>query len=170
MKKVLLGISFALLTGIVILAIMGSKMQEIKTEIHIDAKAEKVWEVLMDFDKWQDWSPIIKQSKGSAQVGSQLQMTMVGKSEGESGPSYKPKIEEMSKPHFFRWRAHMMASFIMTNDKVFELTETENGTKLVHKELFKGLMAPIFCGQMEKGVPPMLNKFNQALKALVEKK
>ena len=62
----------------------------------------------------------------------------------------------------------MMAGFIFTNDKVFELHETSTGTRVVHKELFSGLLAPIFCGQMEKGVPPMLEAMNQALKQLAE--
>jgi len=63
----------------------------------------------------------------------------------------------------------MLAGFIFTNYKVFELEETTSGTLLTHKEMFKGLLAPIFCGQMEKGVPPMLNSMNKALKDLVEK-
>jgi len=63
----------------------------------------------------------------------------------------------------------MLTGFIFTNYKVLELEETESGTRLIHKEMFKGLLAPIFCGQMEKGVPPMLNSMNQALKELAEK-
>lgn len=169
MKKILIAASGLLIIGIIYLAVKGNDMQEIRTEIEIAAPPEKVWEILMDFDKWQEWSPIIKQSSGSAAIGSKLQMTMMGKEEGKNGPSYSPKIEEMNKPKLFRWRAHMMAGFIMTNDKVFELQATPTGTKLIHKELFKGLLAPIFCGQMEKGVPPMLNSMNKALKELAEK-
>jgi len=63
----------------------------------------------------------------------------------------------------------MLAGFIFTNDKVFELEETNTGTRLTHKELFSGLLAPIFCGQMEKGVPPMLDSMNKALKEQAEK-
>jgi hypothetical protein len=63
----------------------------------------------------------------------------------------------------------MMAGFIFTNYKIFELVKTSTGTKLIHTESFKGLLAPIFCGQMEEGVPPMLKSMNDALKILAEK-
>jgi len=63
----------------------------------------------------------------------------------------------------------MMVGFLFTNDKIFELEETATGTRLVHKELFSGMLSPLFCEQMEKGVPPMLNAMNKALKELVEK-
>lgn len=94
---------------------------------------------------------------------------MVGKEKGKDGPKYNPTITELEEPNYFRWRAHMFAGFIFTNDKIFELEETNSGTRLTHKEMFSGLLAPIFCGQMEKGVPPMLNSMNKALKKLAEK-
>ena len=158
-----------MLIGIIYLAIEGSDMQEIKTEIEISAPPSKVWGIIADIDNWQEWSPIINASHGVAAVGSKLSITMVGKEEGKDGPKYNPIITELDEPDYFRWRAHMLAGFIFTNYKIFELKETSSGTRLTHTESFKGLLAPIFCGQMEKGVPPMLNSMNAALKDLVEK-
>lgn len=43
-----------------------------------------------------------------------------------------------------------------------DLDTPPKGTKLIHKELFSGLLAPIFCWQMEKSVPSMLNAMNKA--------
>ena len=95
---------------------------------------------------------------------------MVGKEEGENGPKYNPVITELDESKYLRWRAHMLAGFIFTNDKIIRLEQTSSGTRVIHKELFKGMLAPIFCGQMEEGVPPMLNSMNKALKELVEQK
>ena len=170
-KKILIGIGVLLIIGITYLGIVGSDAQVISTEIDIDAAPDKVWEVLVKVEKWQEWSPIIKKSSGKTAVGEALEITMVGKEPGEDGPTYNPEIIELDAPKAFRWRAHMMAGFIMTNDKSFELEENSSGgTKLIHKEWFSGLLAPIFCGQMEEGVPPMLNKMNGALKKLIEQK
>jgi hypothetical protein len=94
---------------------------------------------------------------------------MMGKEQGKDGPKYNPIITELEEPNYLRWRAHMLTGFIFTNYKVLELEESNSGTRLIHKEMFKGLLAPIFCGQMEKDVPPMLNSMNQALKVLAEK-
>lgn len=169
-KKIVLIFIGIVSVGLIYLSIKGQEMQEIRTEIEIAASPAKVWGILTDINKWHEWSPIINQSSGNASLGSKLDMTMVGKEEGKDGPKYSPEITQLDEAKYFRWRAHMMAGFIFTNDKVFELEETATGTKLIHKELFSGLLAPIMCGQMEKGVPPMLNSMNLALKELAEKK
>ena len=169
MKKILITIIVLLGAGIVYLAVAGSELQEIKTEIEISAPPAKVWSILTDINNWQAWSPIIKGSQGEASIGSELTIAMIGKKEGEDGPIYNPVITELEEPKHLRWQAHMLAGFIFTNYKVLELEATSSGTRLIHKEMFKGMLAPVFCGQMEKGVPPMLNSMNQALKALAEK-
>jgi len=161
-----MGLVFA---GIAYLAVEGSKMQEITTEIDISAPPSKVWSIITDINNWQEWSPIINESHGTATVGSTLSITMMGKEKGKDGPKYNPTITELEEPKYFRWRAHMLAGFIFTNDKIFELEETNSGTRLTHKEMFSGLLAPVICGHMEKGVPPMLNSMNKALKDLSEK-
>jgi len=168
-NKIILAIVGILVVGLGYLAVKGNEVQEIRTEIEISAPPSKVWSLLTDIDQWQEWSPIINESMGNAEVGETLEITMIGKEEGKNGPKYSPVITQLEEPKYFRWRAKMMAGFIFTNDKIFELVETKNGTRLIHKELFSGLLAPIFCGQMEQGVPPMLNSMNQALKEMAEK-
>jgi hypothetical protein len=66
------------------------------------------------------------------------------------------------------WRAHMLAGFIFTNEKILKLEETESGTRLIHIETFKGLMVPLMSSSLEKNLPPMLDSMNNALKELLE--
>ncbi len=169
MKKIILVVLALAFVGIVYLSIAGRNMQQIKTEIEIAAPPSKVWKIITDIDKWQEWSPTINASKGDATVGSKLSITMMSKEKGKDGPQYNPVITQLDEAKYFHWRAHMMAGFIFTNDKIFKLEETSAGTKLTHIETFKGLVTPLFKGQMEKGVPPMLNAMNKALKELAEK-
>lgn len=143
-------------------------MREIRTEIDIAAPAAKVWSTLMDFDSWKNWNPTVSEATGAASLGSKLKVTMCGKG-GKSAQSYAPTITSFEKPKLFRWRATMIAGFLFTNDKVFELQETNSGTKLIHKELFDGVLVPMFWGKFEKFVPPMLVSMNEALKKNVEK-
>jgi hypothetical protein len=169
MKKIFITLIALAVAGIIYLAVAGSELQEIETVIEISAPPSKVWAVITDINNWKEWSPIIKESHGTASVGSELTITMIGKEEGKDGPKYSPIITELNEPHYFKWRAHMLADFVFTNYKIFELEETGSGTRLTHKELFKGLLAPVFCGKMEEGVPPMLNSMNTAMKNLAEK-
>ena len=143
-------------------------MQTIKTEIEIAAPPEKIWGIITDVDKWHDWSPTINASSGTVSLGSTVSITMMSKEPDKDGPKYQPKIIQLDKPTLFQWRAHMMAGFLFTNDKIIELEKTDTGTKVTHSETFKGLMAAMMRGQMEKGVPPMLNSMNEALKNVAE--
>ncbi len=168
MKRAFQIIGIILLLGIVYLSIAGRNMQTVSTEIDIQASPEKVWSILTDIDKWHKWSPTINASSGDAAVGSTVTITMMSKEAGKDGPKYNPTFLRLDEPNTFHWRAHMMAGFIFTNDKIIELEKTDTGTKLTHKETFKGLMAAMMKGQMDKGVPPMLNMMNEALKELAE--
>lgn len=144
-------------------------MKTITTEIDISASPDKVWKILVDIPKWQDWSPVINKSSGIASLGSKLKITMCSKTPGENGPSYSPIIKMLEENKRMEWSAKMMAGFIMTNGKIIELEKTNSGTRLIHKETFSGLMSNMMWKHMESGVPPMLNQMNKALKDLAEK-
>lgn len=144
-------------------------MEEVVTEITIEAEPEKVWALIVDIPKWSEWSPIINRSAGSGELGAQLSITMCSKTEGLDGPKYRPKIIEIDPARRLRWRAKMLAEFIFTNDKILELEKTNSGTKLIHKELFGGFMGKRMCsGKMKENVAKMLDRMNQALKQTAE--
>jgi len=141
-------------------------MRELRTEIQISAPIDQVWQVLTDFDHWKGWNPIVKQASGSASLGSKLNITISGEDCKEM--SYQPHVLEVNPPKIFRWRATMMAGFIFTNDRVFELKEKNGGTEFTHKEEFSGLMVPMCWKKMNQFVLPMLEKMNKALKGKLE--
>ena len=143
-------------------------MREIRTEIEIAAPVTKVWSILTGFDNWKEWNPIVNQASGVAPPGSKLSMTMCC-GDGKEGNKYMPVVTNVEDPKSFRWRAIMMAGFLFTNDKVFELEETGPGTRLVHIEAFSGILVPLFWGKMEKSITPMLESMNDALKIKAEK-
>jgi len=148
--------------------VKGNTMKEIITEIEINKSTEKVWNILTDFNNWTEWNPIINQASGAANLGSKLTITMRGDN-GKDGPKYMPIVTINQEPKTFRWRAKMMSGFMFTNDKVFELEETSSGTRLIHKELYSGVLASLFWNKLNNHVPTMLNSMNDALKIKVEK-
>jgi len=163
MKKLILIIFIVILASCLLLWTKGNTMREIRTEIDIAAPPTKVWGILTDFDNWKNWNPIINQASGTASFGSELSMTMRG-DDGKDGPKYMPIVTNFEEPVFFRWRAKMMAGFLFTNDKVFELEEIGSGTRLIHREQFSGILVPLFWSKLKKGVPSMLKSMNDALK------
>jgi len=170
-KKLILAVVALIVVSGLILWVKGNAMREIRTEIDINAPMEKVWSVVTDIDKWEEWSPIINQASGAASLGSELTITMIsedGKG-SKDGPKYMPVVTIYQEPKVFRWRAKMMAEFIFTNDKVFELEEISSGTRLIHKEMYKGMIVPLFWSKLNDHVPSMLESMNDALKEKIEK-
>lgn len=168
MKKIAMALVLLVLIATAYLAVAGKKTQIIRTEISIAAPPAEVWKILTDIESWHVWNPTVNASSGEASVGADLTMTMMSEQAGVDGPKYSPKIIQLDEPNTFRWRAHMMASFIFSNEKLIELEKTESGTKMVHTETFKGIMAALMRGSMENGVTPILNRMNEALKELAE--
>ena len=138
-------------------------MREIRTEIEIAAPPTKVWSILMDFDNWKDWNPI-SHASGAASLGSKLTITMCA-DKGKAPMKYMPIVTSFDAPKFFRWRGKMMAGFLMTNDKVFELQESGSGTRLIHRELFSGLLVPMFWGKLNKGVVAHVNVHERGIES-----
>ena len=79
MKKFIILLICILLLGTSYLALVANDVQIITTEIEISAPPSKVWEIIIDVNSWQDWSPIINASQGEANVGSTLNITMMSK-------------------------------------------------------------------------------------------
>ena len=143
-------------------------MREIRTEIEINASQMEVWDILMAFDKWSDWNPTVNQASGTATLGSKVSIIMAA-SEGKNGQKYSADITTFEAPRSFRWRAVMMAGFLMTNDRSFELEPAGEGTKLINTEHFSGLLVSLLWSKLENFVPDSLKSMNEALKRRAEK-
>ena len=141
-------------------------MRELTTEIQLPFPIDQVWDVLTDIEHWTDWNPTVKKAGGSSAMGSKLSITIDGG--GERDASYTPTVVELDGPRRFRWRTKMMGGLMFTNDRVFELTEKDGGTHLVHKEAFGGLMVPMMWKKLSGFVVPNLEKMNEALKTKLE--
>ena len=60
-------------------------MRVLETEIHITASPERVWSVLMDFDRYPDWNPFIRRARGRVEVGEKLEVVSIVCDDGKRG-------------------------------------------------------------------------------------
>jgi len=145
----------------------GDPMREISSEIEIYADQSDVWEVLVNFDNWAEWNPSVKEAKGTGTLGSKVNLTMASP-EGKKGKAYTVTITTFEAPRSLRWRAVMMAGFLMTNDRSLELISTGGSTRVVNTEHFSGMLVNLFWGKLQSFVPGSLKKMNEALKEKAE--
>ena len=72
------------------------KMKEIRTEIIINSKPEKVWDILTDFERHPEWNPFIKSISGNKKVGEHLAIVENGKIYLWSEPSNPAELSSDS--------------------------------------------------------------------------
>ena len=50
-------------------------MKELRSEIEIQASAERVWQLLTDFASFPQWNPFIRKASGNIRVGNDSKST-----------------------------------------------------------------------------------------------
>ena len=135
---------------------------ELRTQIMIKAKPEKVWEVLMDFEKYAEWNPFILSIMGKAAVGEKLNVHI-------QGMKFRPKVKKLALGQNFVWLGHLLFPGIFDGRHSFELEEQADGsTHFIHSESFKGILVPLFKKQLMNQTQAGFEAMNEALKARVE--
>ena len=144
-------------------------MKELKTEILINAKPQKVWAILIDFQNYYTWNPFIKSISGNVTVGNQITVKL--EPPGAKGMTFTPKVLVFEKNREFRWIGKILFSGLFDGEHKFELIENENGTTTFRQsEKFKGILVPLFKKTIDIYTANGFNRMNQKLKELAEGK
>ena len=135
------------------------------TEIDIDAPAQKVWEVLTDFDNMASWSSTFRNFEGDFREGGDITVSV--KSLGRIN-QVKHKIFVKEGEHFGWNDTKMMGAGDYHVYKVEDLGDGK--TRFIHSDKQEGGMAwvvgPLLFNLIVK---PMYMTFNRELKAQAEK-
>jgi hypothetical protein len=142
-------------------------MRELRTEIMVSSNPEKIWTVLMDLPGWATWNPIVTKIEGPLKIGAKLLITMCDES-GKKNMSYESTITELDENKRFSFIGSMMARFMFSAERIFEIEEKGEGTQFIQREIYKGILVPIFWSKLNKRALPMLQSMNEALKRKVE--
>lgn len=142
-------------------------MREIVTEIHIQAAADTVWSILTDFGSYQDWNPFIQQAKGEAIVGQRLEnRPKVSKGRGVV---FRPVVTKVVSGRELRWYGHLLIPGLSDGEHIFEIEPSRRkGVRLVHRQIFKGLLVPILWPLMGGKTRSGFIRMNEALKTKSE--
>ena len=142
-------------------------MRQIETEILINAKPNKIWQILTDFEKYPDWNPFIQSIEGEKSVGNRLRVFL--KPPDNKGMIFKPLILEWEPEKEFRWKGKLGISGIFDGEHYFILEESpDNQTKFIHGEKFSGILVPLV-GKMLEKTKDGFNLMNEAIKKECEK-
>lgn len=140
-------------------------MRRIETSITIDASPELVWAALTDFASFPDWNPFIMSAAGKLEPGRRLDLKI--KPDGGRPWSISPVLLNVEHARELRWRGKILVSGLFDGEHVFQLTESADGTRLEHFEVFTGILVPLAWGSLEQPTRRGFIAMNEALKKRV---
>lgn len=146
--------------------IKGASMREIRTSIEIETEPTVVWDILMDFEAYNEWNPFIRSIDGAAVEGARIDVQL-GAS-GKKPMSFTPVVQETSAPKRFSWLGSVVTKGIFDGKHQFELEEIDSGTRFHQYEEFSGFLAPLMLAAIGKTTTRGFEEMNAALKTRAE--
>jgi hypothetical protein len=138
---------------------------ELRTEIDIAAPVEQVWAHLVDLPAWADWNPFIRSARGSAAVGERLSLRM--EPPGGRALTIGPTVTVVSAPTALEWLGHLGVRGVFDGRHRFDLVATDEGTRLVQKESFRGVLVRPLRRSLDRNTRAGFEAMNEALRRRV---
>jgi hypothetical protein len=144
-------------------------MLEIRTEIHIEASAPRVWRALTDFKAFPDWNPFVLAVEGEPKKGARLKVTI--RTAGGGDMTFRPRVLAANEGRELRWRGRLLVPGVFDGEHYFEVSELGNGrSRLVHGERFSGLLVPWLRRGLESSTRSGFMAMNRAVKRRLERR
>lgn len=140
-------------------------MRVIRTEVEIAAPPAAVWRVLTDLGRYRVWNPFIQEAEGEIAVGELLTLRMF--SGGSKPRTMTPEVVAVRENAEFRWRGVLWWPWVFGAEHQFALSETSDGTRVVHSEQFFGVLVPLL-GRLIDQTEQDFKALDEALKERVE--
>lgn len=142
-------------------------MKELRTEIEIEASPERVWQLLTDFDRFPEWNPFIRRASGKVETGAKLDVYL--QPSNARGMSFRPTVLKAEPNRELRWLGRLFMPGLFDGEHIFTIeSQVENRVRFVQREIFTGLLVPLFARRLDTDIRRDFEEMNQALKERAE--
>ena len=138
-------------------------MKKVSATTWIDASPMKVWAILTDLGRYQDWNPFFREAAGEIAVGRRIFLRAYPA--GGRPMKIRPTIIAADAGAELGWAARLPG--IISGEHRFTLRSGNGGTLVVQSETFRGLLIP-FSGKALARAETSFQALNDALKARAE--
>jgi hypothetical protein len=117
-------------------------MKELRTEIEIQAPAERIWKLLTDFAGFPRWNPFIRRVKGDLRVGNRLEVRL--QPSGTRGMIFRPMVLSVEPGRELRWLGHLLVPGLFDGEHRFTIEPLgADRVRFTQSERFTGLLVPV---------------------------
>ena len=142
-------------------------MKELRSEIEIQASAERVWQILTDFASFPNWNPFIRRANGEPRIGAKLEVFL--QPSGARGMTFRPEVLKAEPNHELRWLGHLLVPGLFDGEHIFIIEPLgANRVRFVQREIFTGLLVPLLARWLNTGTFRGFEEMNHALKRRAE--
>jgi len=140
--------------------------KDIRTEIEIDAPADKVWRIISDFESFPSWNPFVVKVLGKAEEGATLNIEVQLPESRKL--KFTPLVLKAEPNRELRWVGSMPLG--MFRGEHFYVIEpiSENKIRFVHGEHFSGWLVALIWAMVGKQTEKGYVLMNEALKKRAE--
>lgn len=139
----------------------------IRTSIEIDAPADRVWDILINFDDYLKWNPFITNIQGEAVQGAQLEVFI--RPSGGKGMTFKSKVIKCEPNMEFRWKGKLFVPGLFDGEHSFQINPIgDNRVEFVQQENFSGTLVGLVLRMIGKATQQGFEAMNLALKTQAE--
>ena len=131
-------------------------MKQLRREVEIAAPAERVWDVLVDFDAYPEWNPFIRTIQGACEPGARLTVRI--EPPGARGMTFKPTVLRVEPARELAWLGRALVPGVFDDG---------GRSRLVQSERFSGLLVPVFAKTL-RATEGGFDAMNAALKTRSE--
>ena len=123
-------------------------MKQLRSEVEIAAPAERVWDVLVDFDAYPEWNPFIRTIQGACEPGARLTVRI--EPPGARGMTFKPTVLRVEPGRELAWLGRVLVAGVFDGEHTFTIEQLDGGrSRLVQSERFSGLLVPVFAKTLQ---------------------
>jgi hypothetical protein len=142
-------------------------MNELHSQIEINASAERVWAILTDFASYPQWNPFIRRISPEPTTGERLKVRL--EAPDSRGITLSPKVLAADPNHQLRWLGHLFVAGLLDGEHSFVIRSLEEERVVfLQRETFRGLLVALIARSLENSTLRGFEEMNRALKARAE--
>ena len=142
-------------------------MKAISTNIIINASAERVWSVLMNFPAYPHWNPFLVSVEGKVALGNRMKVK--ARSSGANEMVFTPKITVYKEGRELQWSGHFLFPGLFDGRHVFRIVDNgDNTVTFIHEEIFTGILVSFYSNMLDDDTKEGYLRMNEKLKEICE--
>jgi hypothetical protein len=142
-------------------------MKELRSEIEIQASAERVWQILTDFASFPQWNPFMRRASGEVRMGARLEVYI--QPSGARGMTFKPVVLKAEPGRELHWLGRLFVPKLFDGEHILTIEPLDaHRVRFIQREIFTGILIPFFAHSLDTDTQRGFEEMNQAIKVRAE--